>query len=221
MTISAISLDLQNTMSNMGVWTSSCPVPVERLRVVNEISFVDFSDIVHTDGELVVLDVVAPKVVLIFRRLFELRFPIAQMRSMHHYSGEDSQSMAANNTSAFCHRPIDGSILASLHSYGLAIDLNPLQNPILIFPEGCEDKPIIQPKNGWQYVNRRHAKPGMVESLIALMAEHGFTRWGGTWTTPIDYHHFEVPRNVAEQLAATSVEEGSAILDAHIRSSNS
>lgn len=108
--------------------------------------------------------------------------------------------MADNNTSCFCHRPIEGSTIPSMHSYGLAIDINPVQNPFITFEPGNEHNPIIEPKEGWQFLNRHNQKPGMVEDVVSLFAEQGFVRWGGTWTTPIDFHHFEIPLNQAQRL---------------------
>ncbi|MFA5523298.1 MAG: M15 family metallopeptidase [Tissierellales bacterium] len=42
----------------------------------------------------------------------------------------DELSMANNNTSAFCSRELTGKDgVFSNHSYGIAIDINPIQNP--------------------------------------------------------------------------------------------
>lgn len=205
-------------MKATNVWTAKCPVPLDRLSLVTSINYVDFAGKDRNDGELMVLDVVAPSVVSLFQSLYERRFAIHQIRCAHHFQGDDLQSMSENNTSAFCDRPIEGTAMPSLHSYGLAIDINPVQNPIVVFPPGHEHMPAIQPESGWEYLNRANRKPGMVEDLVLVMAQHGFTRWGGSWTTPIDYHHFEVPRHIAEQLVSAGLEVGTEILKAHIKS---
>ena len=58
-------------------------------------------------------------------------YPIASMRLVDDFGGSDDASMAANNTSAFNCRPVTGGGGFSEHSYGTAIDLNPVQNPYL------------------------------------------------------------------------------------------
>ena len=45
------------------------------------------------------------------------------------YGGDDHRSMAANNTSAFNCRFVSGTRRWSMHAYGRAVDLNPVQNP--------------------------------------------------------------------------------------------
>ena len=54
------------------------------------------------------------------------------MRLVDRYEGDDDRSMAANNTSGFNRRPVAGTDRWSEHSYGRAIDLNPVQNPYVV-----------------------------------------------------------------------------------------
>src|SRR5690606_8291982 len=67
-------------------------------------------------------------------------FPVARMRPMHHYGGDDARSMADDNSSAFnCRCKVGGGGL-SLHGLGRALDLNPVENPYetasgLVLPE--------------------------------------------------------------------------------------
>lgn len=201
-TITPLSEQLKSAMIAANVWQPDCPVPLDRLSLISEIQYVDFSGLERDNGELVVLDVVAHSVESLFAQLFVRRFPIARMRLMHHYNGNDVLSMEDNNTSCFCHRPIEGSLMPSMHSYGVAIDINPLQNPFVTFEPGHEHNPIIQPKAGWQYLNRHNQKPGMVEDAVLVFSRHGFNRWGGSWTTPIDFHHFEIPMSEVQALLA-------------------
>jgi len=196
-------------MLEAGMWTPACPVALERLASVT-INYVDFSGQEHDDGEIVVLDVVADSVKAIFDELFKLRFPIAQIRSVHNYSGDDELSMADNNSSCFNQRPIEGTDIVSIHSYGLAVDLNPAQNPYVIFDEEAGTAKIY-PKQGWSYLNRHNRKVGMVEEVVDIFAQHGFSIWGGRWTTPIDLHHFQTSRGLAEILARISHEDGKVI----------
>lgn len=193
-------------MKSKKIWQPDCPVSIDRLALVT-VRHVDFHGVTHDDGELVVFDAVAPRVHQIFERLFELSFPIEKIKSLHHYDGDDDKSMAANNSSSFNFRPIANSTTVSMHGYGLAIDVNPIQNPFITLNE-TDGTAKIHPPEGWQYLNRRNQKSGMLEPVVSVFAENGFVIWGGGWTTPIDYHHFQPPRMVADLLSVLSREDG-------------
>jgi len=81
-------------------------------------------------GELIVHRDRADEVLEIFRELLVARFPIQQIRFIDDFGGDDNASMSDNNSSALCVRPVTGtSNRWSQHSYGTAIDINPLVNP--------------------------------------------------------------------------------------------
>src|SRR5205085_7151357 len=115
-------------MKEHHVLGSNPRVRCERLRIV-KFRYVDFESLVREDGEVIVMDVVAEHVLRIFTHLYNIRFPIAKARPMEHYEGNDQSSMADNNTSAFNDRKITNGEASSLHAFGLAIDINPVQNP--------------------------------------------------------------------------------------------
>lgn len=76
----------------------------------------------------------------------------------------------------------------SNHSWGRAIDINPLTNP---YVKG--DK--VLPPEGRQFLDRTRAYPGAILAgswVVKLFEEHGWT-WGGSWTDRKDYQHFEKP----------------------------
>ena len=50
------------------------------------------------------------------------------MSLIDEFGGDDARSMAANNTSAFNCRTTDRGAM-SRHAYGMAVDINPVQNP--------------------------------------------------------------------------------------------
>lgn len=181
------------------------PVGCDRLTVVR-FPYIDFSGARHDDGELMVLDVVAPEVGQLFHALHRRRFPLARARLIDHYGGDDEASMRDNNTSAFNQRAVTGGGPPSLHAYGLAIDINPVQNPFL--RPGDNGTAHISPPSGSAYLNRRAARPGkpprsgMAEDVVGLFAAAGFTVWGGDWDTPLDYQHFQFSRELAQRLAA-------------------
>lgn len=65
----------------------------------------------------------------IFRELYEIRFPIAEMKPYEAY--EVGEYAAHNDTVGFYCRPTqDKPTVFSIHSYGLAVDINPLINPL-------------------------------------------------------------------------------------------
>lgn len=182
------------------------PVGCARLRLV-KFRYVDFAGSPRDDGEIVVMDAAASHVLQIFKSLFRMRFPIAKARPMQSYDGDDETSMRDNNTSAFNDRPIAGSATRSLHAYGLAIDVNPIQNPSLTRNGAAL---LFAPPAGVEYANRlndrpfKQQRPGMAEAVVDVFAENGFLIWGGYWDSPIDYQHFQVGRKFAERLTALS-----------------
>ncbi|WP_228527299.1 M15 family metallopeptidase [Noviherbaspirillum soli] len=187
------------------VLRKQAPVGCDRLTVVR-FPYIDFSGAKRDDGELMVLDAVAPEVSQLFHALHRRRFPLAQARLIDHYGGDDEASMRDNNTSAFNQRAVTGGGPPSLHAYGLAIDINPAQNPFL--QPGDNGTVRVSPPAGAAYLNRRAARPGkpprsgMAEDVIGLFAAAGFTVWGGDWDTPLDYQHFQFSRELAQRLAA-------------------
>jgi hypothetical protein len=179
------------------------PVDCTRLNLV-QFSYVDFQGRFFDDGEIVVMDAAAKHVVDIFATLLKIRFPIAKAKLMNHYDGDDDAAMADNNTSAFNVRDIAVRDAISIHAYGLAIDINPKQNP---FAKRSDGTLKFNPPLGAENANRLNVRPGkpirlgMAEAVIDIFADHGFLIWGGYWDDPIDYQHFQVSRKLAERLA--------------------
>jgi hypothetical protein len=194
---------------------SAPKVGCERLRLV-KFSYFGFDDKTHDDGEMVVMDAAATHVLRIFQRLREMRFPIAKARPMNDYGGDDDASTRDNNSSAFNDRNVAGGGSISLHAYGLAIDLNPVQNPYLTRSGG---KLRIDPAAGADFTNRMNDRPsqrlrsGMAEAVIRVFADDGFLIWGGYWHEPIDYQHFQTGRKLAERLAGLSPSEATKSFD--------
>ncbi|WP_342220716.1 M15 family metallopeptidase [Rickettsiella endosymbiont of Miltochrista miniata] len=202
--IKPISPEQCEKMKTQGVITDKNPVPCERLRTVSFplINFAGGED----KGQVVVLDVVAERTQIIFNTLYKQKFPINKALLMETYNGDDNASMNDNNTSAFNGRPITGGSDWSLHAYGVAIDINPLQNPYISFDEqghvgilpALADKQSI---NRLNYRPKKDFRAGMAEEAIDIFAENGFISWGGYWNYPIDYQHFEVgSRKFVQQL---------------------
>lgn len=144
-------------------------------------------------GELVVHERVADEVVAIFEELHAARFPVESVLPIERFDGDDERSMAANNASAFNYRLIAGTNVPSHHGLGLAIDVNPRQNP---WVRGD----VVLPVEGRSFLDRRDVRPGMiVEGGVALAAfERRGWDWGGRWTEAPDYHHFSKLRRGAQ-----------------------
>jgi hypothetical protein len=201
------------------IWNKECPVAMNRLVLLN-LSYIDYEGKHHHNGKMVVFDVVAAQVLNIFEALYAGGFPIHQIKLMNEFLGDDNKAMEANNTSSFNGRKIANTTRWSIHSYGMAIDINPIQNPFLD-TEYKPDKKAIEvfPPEGINYINRKNIRLGMVESVIEgskdlsvvdLFKKNGFSVWGGDWNFPLDLHHFQIPTEDAKKLATISLDEGKA-----------
>ncbi len=166
----------------------NCGIPYEELRYVT-VLYWGFDNQPHT-GEMIVNQVIAEDVTEIFKELYEAKYPIEQMVLVDEYDADDNASMAANNSSAFNYRVIEGTNRISLHGYGLAIDINPLYNPYIHEVDG---KRVVTPAEGAMYEDRTLDCPYYIrEGDICYQAfmKRGFT-WGGEWKNKKDYQHFQ------------------------------
>ncbi len=105
-------------------------IPEETKNVLTLIKVVYYSfDASVHQGQLVIHTAIANETEFLFKKLLEMRFPIKCVIPIVVHNWDDDVSMVANNTSAFNHRFIHGTSNLSVHSYGLAIDINPALNP--------------------------------------------------------------------------------------------
>jgi hypothetical protein len=191
------------------------PVGCERLAVVT-FAYVDFAGATHADGRVVVLDAVAPSVERIFQALYAQRFPITQAVPVEAYNGNDEDSMAADNTSGFNVRIVADTTHLSLHAYGAALDINPVENPYLTM-NGATVR--VAPPAGVAHLNRALVRPGKplpggyAEAVVEIFADNGFAVWGGDWDDPIDYQHFDIGRGLAERLVALPPDAARVLFD--------
>ena len=174
---------------------SSYPDTQEPLQIsYEELSYVhvlhyDFEGQIQ-EGELICNQAVAQDLVEIFYELYESQYPIEKIRLIDEYSADDEASMADNNTSCFNYRTVPGSTKRSNHSYGFAIDINPLYNPYVRTKDGRE---LVSPDNALPYADRSADFPHKIDRndlCYRIFIEHGFT-WGGSWNSSKDYQHFE------------------------------
>lgn len=214
---SSIDKKLRQDMIKKNIWSPKCPVSLDRLNLL-KLSYIDFDGNEHHDGSMIVFDVVSDHVIAVFKELFDKKFPISSINLINDYSGDDKLSMESNNSSAFNCRFIENSNLYSIHSYGLAIDINPQQNPYLLTKyEPNKNSVPIYPSLGMEYLNRVNIRSGMVESIVNVESrqtvvdifyKNGFTIWGGNWNDPIDWHHFQLTREQADILSNSSYKDG-------------
>lgn len=137
-------------------------------------------------GDMVVSKDVANEVLEIFKELHSKKYPIERISLIDEYDANDELSMANNNTSAFCYRVVNGSDKLSNHSKGVAIDINPLINPMV-------KGDIVSPKEGKEYIDRDNITKGMItkgDVCYEAFTKRGWT-WGGDWNSLKDYQHFE------------------------------
>ncbi|MCD7824628.1 MAG: M15 family metallopeptidase [Clostridiaceae bacterium] len=169
-------------------YKKNCTVPKSQLRYLRMLYY-GFDGKTHI-GEMVVNRKIAKDVLEIFYRLYCKKYPIQKMKLVDEYNADDDRSMAANNTSCFNYRPVKGTSRLSKHSYGLAIDINPLYNPYVYTYNG---KVVCEPKGSKKYSNRNKSfayKISHSDVCYKLFSKYGFS-WGGDWSTKKDYQHFE------------------------------
>jgi hypothetical protein len=171
-------------------WTPGCPVPLEDLRLTL-VSYWNFRGEVRK-GPLVLHERVARDVLWVFERLFRARFPIQEIKlaakdrpiTPKDYWNRERRSV----TASFNCRPATGSTSLSHHSYGWAIDINPLQNPY-VRSDGTTLRHIAKP-----FRNRSLHRMGMIHDgdiVVRSFARIGW-EWGGHWQTLKDYMHFSL-----------------------------
>jgi hypothetical protein len=121
----------------------------------------------------------------VFARLYRAHFPIEEMRLVTTADLEAHPTGDGNNTAAFVCRAARKQARWSAHAYGLAVDVDPFQNP---YRRGD----LVLPELASSYLDRARARPGMIRQgdvVTAAFAAIGWT-WGGTWQSPKDLMHF-------------------------------
>ncbi len=165
-------------------WEPGCPVAADDLAYVR-LTFWGFDHHRHT-GELLLNRSVADDVVGVFRTLYEERFPFEELRVTPRSELDAPPTGDGNDTGSFVCRATTGSTTTySQHAYGLAIDLDPFQNP---YTKGD----LVLPELASAYLDRGDVRPGMITpdgGVVRAFASIGWT-WGGTWSSLKDYQHF-------------------------------
>ena len=138
-------------------------------------------------GEMLVNGSVAHDVVDVFRQLYDVRFPIESMGIARREDLDAPPTGDGNGTGSFACRPVRGGTEYSQHAYGLAVDLDPFQNP---YHRGD----VVLPELASSYLDRAWLRPGMITPdgpVVRAFASIGW-EWGGTWSSLKDYQHFSL-----------------------------
>lgn len=168
--------EVMQRMQRGGSYPKGCPVKRSQLRYLTLRHWNMQGE--EKDGELVCNAQIADDMLAIFEELYDAHYPIHSVRLIDDFGADDNASVAANNTSSFCYRTVAGTKTLSHHARGMAIDINP------------KDNPLVRPaRKGGPIPKVAHT---ITESDICYKAfrKRGFT-WGGHWRTLKDYQHFQ------------------------------
>lgn len=186
---SEITPQIKQRMVEGNSWRKGCPVPLKDLRYLR-MTHLNFNG-EEEMGEMIVHKEVSAEVLAIFEGLFAMGYPISKMKLVSEYNGSDWHSIESDNTSAFNCRKATGSQKWSKHSYGKAIDINPIENPYI------SRKGTISHKASERYRKRVHQRSTYADravllkndAAVQLFKKFGW-KWGGDWSGVKDYQHF-------------------------------
>jgi hypothetical protein len=174
------------------VWQPGCPVGLSDLRLLT-VSHRGFDRRTHT-GEIVVNERAAASLARVFRQLYHLKFPIRHMRFSDAYGTRRQRPRDGDISGSFeCRQAVPspctggrGTGSWSMHAYGLAVDLNPVENPYV----GCGQSRNPRAR---RYRDRSRHRRGMVTRRVVKAFRSIGWGWGGSWAgNTKDYMHFSV-----------------------------
>lgn len=152
--------------------------------VIVDVEYFSTDSLLHR-GQIVVNRKIEQEVRRIFEYIKEIKYPIESVIPIKFDLPNGNTSMAnRNNTYSFHYRTkAGGSNNLSQHSLGLAIDINPFDNPYI-----SKNGKVI-PSGGTYDLSKREAltkESDLVKKFLSL----GWM-WGGNWRETKDYMHFE------------------------------
>jgi hypothetical protein len=188
--VEPLSKPQQARLKAGGYWHKGCPVALSDLRLLT-VSFRGFDRRTHT-GELVVNTKAAQPLSRAFRKLYHLHFRIRHMSFDEVYGPSANRPRDGDLSGSFeCRQAVPspctggrGTGSWSMHAYGLAVDLNPVENPYV----GCGQTrdPSSRP-----YFDRSRHRKGMVTPRVVEAFRSVGWGWGGSWAgNTKDYMHF-------------------------------
>src|SRR3954454_8655660 len=185
-----LSPAVKSQLKARGVWHRGCPVALSDLRLLT-VSYRDRRQHVQI-GQLVVNRKATAPLRAAFRRLFHLHFPIRHMQLSDFYGPLSGRPRDGDVTASFeCRQAVPspctggkGTGTWSNHAYGLAVDINPRENPYV----GCgqSNDPTAR-----SYRRRGRMRRGMIGGRTVRAFAQGGWGWGGSWSgSTKDYMHF-------------------------------
>ena len=175
-----------------GAYRAGCPVPLRDLRVL-AVTHYDWAGKART-GRLIVNEDAARPLARAFRQLYRLRYPIRHLTLHAAYGPRRDRPADGDISGSFeCRQAVPSPCTGgnangswSNHAYGLAVDINPVENPYV----GCGQS---RDPRARRYRDRSVHRKGMVtRRVIAAFRSIGWG-WGGSWAgNTKDYMHFSV-----------------------------
>jgi D-alanyl-D-alanine carboxypeptidase len=188
--IQPLPAPLKSELRQRGFWKPGCPVPLYDLRLLTVTTW-GFDGRPH-EGQLIVNESVAAPLRTVFRKLYRLKYPIRHMELSDMYGPRGGRPTDGDVTGSFhCRQAVpspcsggSGTGSWSNHAYGLAIDLNPGENPYVGCGQSRDPRRV-------RYMDRsRHLKGMVTPAVIRAFASIGW-EWGGSWSGATkDYMHF-------------------------------
>jgi D-alanyl-D-alanine carboxypeptidase len=190
--VQPLSPRVRTLLTEHHVWRPGCPVALSGLQVLT-VRYHGFDGRSHR-GTMVVNASAARPLERVFGRLDGLHFPIHHMSVGAAYGPVRGRPRDEDVTASFsCRQAVPSPCVGgkgtgswSMHAFGLAVDVNPVENPYV----GCGQSrdPSARP-----FFDRSHHRRGMVTGrTIGAFASVGWG-WGGSWFgSTKDYMHFSV-----------------------------
>jgi peptidoglycan LD-endopeptidase CwlK len=145
------------------------------------VNYYGYDGFLH-QGQMIVDIAIKEDITEIFELIEEIKFPVEKVIPITEYDWSDDKSMLGNNTSSFNYRFVSGSKILSMHARGMAIDINPKQNP---YVKNGNSSPA-----GSNYEINTDGTISPESQLVKAFKKRGWT-WGGDWKNLKDYQHFE------------------------------
>ena len=180
---------LRAQLRHQGFWHRGCPVGLSALRVLT-VRYWGFDRRPHT-GQLIVNERAASPLARVFRELRRLRFPIRHLDLSIYGPARDRPRDGDPSGSFECRQAVPspctggtGTGTWSMHAYGLAVDVNPRENPYV----GCGQS---HSPTARRYRDRSRLRRGIVTPRVIAAFQAAGWGWGGAWSgNTKDYMHF-------------------------------
>jgi D-alanyl-D-alanine carboxypeptidase len=186
--IGPVPAPVRADLKHSGVYQSNCPVALSALRVLT-VTFRGFDGRAHK-GELIVNQSAARPLAHVFHRLYRDRFPIRHM-TLEEVYGRARPPDNDVSGSFDCRQAVPspctggkGTGSWSMHAYGLAVDLNPSENPYVGCGQSHDPRTV-------SYMDRSRHRRGMITPKVLAAFRSVGWGWGGSWPGAThDYMHF-------------------------------